>query len=326
MVAEAPVDDSEIVVQFRDRMGARRFRPTARSRNGVKGLVDMVEAVGRGGAKRPSEARGGTETLASVMALVHRLAVDQQGRETAGSRAIDRLHGHDEREVFLREMISAFRPPEVDAEIWLRWLAGGEEPFAPTRPAKPRMTQTNVRREIGRASNRVQSARSKVEEARRKLAEAEAEEAGCIEFESAVVSWALMERMAGLVAPLFAMGPAWTLMRVVGPHVDVDEMAEELTLEEEPKARKTLEDAVRAERVDLSKRFHRVLDLWAGDAGFESDMRRAMQGVMEQYEPREDEARAKGRKLRSPAEMAGSVRPDPAAPREQVLGVEEEAE
>jgi hypothetical protein len=254
------------------------------------------------------------------------MAVDPQGRESVGSRAVDRLQGHDEREVFLREMISAFRPPEVDPEIWIRWLSGGEEPFAPTRPVKPRMTQTNVRREIGRASNRVSSARAKVEEARRKLAEAEAEEASCAEFESAVVTWALMERMAGLVAPLFAMGPAWTLMRVVGPHVDVDEMAEELTLEDEPKARKTLEDTVRAERVELSRRFHRSLDLWAGDAHFEGDMRRAMLSVMEQYEPREEEARAKGRKVRSPAEMAGSVRADPAAPRQRVLGLDDGAD
>jgi hypothetical protein len=292
----------------------------------MKGLVDMVEAVGRGGAKRPSETRGGPEIIANVMALVHRMSVDLQGRETAGSRAIDRLQGHDEREAFLREMVLAFRPPEADPELWLRWLSGGEEPFSPRKPEKPRMAHANTRREITRASGRVSTARGKVEEARRRLAEAEAEEASCVEFESALVTWALMERITSLVTPVFAMGPAWTLMRIVGPHVDVDEMAEELMLEDEPKARKTLEDTVRGERLELSRRFHRVLDLWAGDAHFEGDMRRAMIAVMEQYEPREDEARAKGRKVRSPAEMASSVRADPAAPREAVLGMDDEAD
>ncbi len=282
----------------------------------------MSEIVGRGGAKRPSETRGGPEIIAAVMALVHRMAVDSEGRETVGSRAVDRLQGHDEREAFLREMVLGFRPPEADPEIWLRWLSGGEEPFAPRKPEKPRMAHANTKREINRASGRVSTARSKVEEARRRLAEAEAEEASCVEYESALVAWALMERITALVAPLFAMGPAWTLMRIVGPYVDVDEMSEELTLEDVPKARKALEETVRKERVELSRRIHRVLDLWSGDHHFEGDLRRAMMPVIDAYEAREEEARAKGRRVRSPAEMASSVRADPAAPRHGVLGIE----
>jgi hypothetical protein len=281
----------------------------------------MVEAAKRDGTKHSSETGDGAVILGKVIALIERLAVDSTGRETIGSRAVDRLQGHDEREAFLREMVMAFRPPEADPEIWLRWLSGGDEPFAAPKLAKPKFSQANTRRELTRASERLTAARKNIDKARVRLAAAEKEEAACREFESAIVSWALMERITALVAPIFAMGPGWTLMRVVGPHVEEDEMIEELIFDEGEKARSLLASRVRAERVALSKRLHGALDFWAGDREFEDDLRRAIVSVVEKYEPREEEARAKGRKVRSAADTRSSVRADPAAARREVLGL-----
>lgn len=284
----------------------------------------MVGPVEQGDAVSPSKATADTKITAKVLALVRKLAIDHAGRESEGMRAADRLQGHDERESFLREMVMSFQPPEADPELWLRWLSGGAEPFAPHVPQKPHMSQVSTKREIQRASKRVAAARAGVEKVERELAAAQSAVASCVEFESSLITWALMERITSLVSPIFAMGPAWTLMRVVSPHVYEAEMEEELVLEDDPRARVALEKTVKQERVDLSNTLHAALDLWAGDKEFEGDLRRSIEQVVKKHQGRECTARADGRKVRSQSDARRSVRPDLAATHHEVLGDPEE--
>jgi hypothetical protein len=284
----------------------------------------MNEVVSEGGAQRPSEAGGGSEILAKVLTLVAGIAMDSEGRKSDGMLALEGLQRAEDREVHLRRMVLAVRPPEVNPEIWLRWLSGGSEPFPKERAKKPAMGQQNSGKELTRRSGKVSSSERKVAAARAALEQAELELARDIEHESSIVSWALMASLSKLMAPMFAMGPAWTLMRVVGPYVEADEMEEELILEVSDEDRRRTAVTVRAQRVELSRRLHAALDLWAGDVHFEIELRAAITAVVERYEPRSEEARAKGRKVRSATEMASSVRPDPAAPRSQVLGIDDD--
>lgn len=191
----------------------------------------MVGPIEHGDAVRSTRVGAETEITAKVLALIHKLATNPAGSESAGMRAVDRLQGHVEREAFLREMVMNFRPPEADPELWLRWLSGGAEPFAPRVQKKPYISQANTKREVKRASTRVAAARTRIAKAERELAAAQSEAASSVEFESSLIAWALMEQITSLVMPIFAMGPAWTLMRAVGPSISDDEMEEEMILE-----------------------------------------------------------------------------------------------
>ena len=279
----------------------------------------MVEPIKQGDAVRSTGADAETEITAKVLALVQKLAVDPAGGGSAGMRAVENLRGHAEREAFLREMVMNFRPPEADPELWLRWLSGGAEPFAPRLPEKPHFSQANTKREIERASKRVAAARERIAKAERELATAQSAAASSLEFESSLIAWALMEQITSLVAPIFAMGPAWTLMRVVSPYVPDDQMRDELLLETHEPSRRRLEETVRQEYADMSKVLHAALDFWAGDKDFEADLRKAIKSVIKKYQSREADARADGRKVRSQNDAKNSVRPDSAAARHEVL-------
>lgn len=286
----------------------------------------MAEPIEDGDAVRSTGAVVEPEITARVLALVRKLASDPAGGGSAGMRAVDNLQGYAEREAYLREMVMNFRPPQADPELWLRWLSGGPEPFAPRVPEKPHVSQVNTKREIERASKRVTAARDRIAKAERELSAAQSVAASALEFESSLIAWALMEQITSLVTPVFAMGPAWTLMRVVSPHVPADEMENELILEDHEPSRKALEQKVREERVELSKKLHAALDFWAGDRKFEVDLRNAIKSVVDKHQPREAAARAKGRKLRSQNEAKNSVRPDSAAARHEILGRSEHLE
>lgn len=213
-----------------------------------------------------------------------------------------------------------FRPPEADPELWLRRLSGGPEPFAPRVPEKPQVSQVNTKREIERASKRITAARDRIAKAERELSAAQSVAASALEFESSLIAWALMEQITSLVTPVFAMGPAWTLMRVVSPHVPADEMEDESILEDHEPSRKVLEQKVREKRIELSKKLHAALDFRAGDKDFEVELRNAIKSVVDKHQPREAVARANGRNVRSQNEARNSVRPDSAATRHEILG------
>lgn len=284
----------------------------------------MAEPIEHGDAARSTGAEA--EITAKVLALVRKLAVDPSGGGSAGMRAVDNLQGRAEREAHLRGMVMNFRPPEADPELWLRWLSGGAEPFAPRVPEKPHFSQANTKRELERASKRAASARKRIEKAERELVAAKSAAASVVEFESSLIAWALMEQITSLVTPVFAMGPAWMLMRAVSPHVSADEMEDELILEDHEPSRQTLEEAVRQERAELSKMLYAALDFWAGDKDFELDLRKAIKSVVEKHQPREPTARDNNRKVRSQTEAKNSVRPDSAANRHEILGQSETPE
>ena len=259
--------------------------------------------------------------LAQVMDMVARIATDSDGEKSNGTRALDQLHKDADREAYLRDMVLEFRPREHDPELWLRWLAGGADPFSKKTIAKPAFGQQNSGRELTRTSKRIEAKKHKVEAARAALKAAEAELKRDIEYEAAIVTWAIMNTITSLVSPIFAMGPAWTLMRVVSAYIDPEEMDDALELETDPKIRAEMAKQFGEKRAAVSRQIHDALDLWSGDWKFENELRKAIVAVIKRYEPRADEARARGNKVRSKHEMERSVRPETAMPRRGVLGI-----
>lgn len=233
------------------------------------------------------------------------------------------LRRQETREEVLRSLLEGLCPDEVNPELWMVWFKGGKDPHFVSETARSRLHKPRVDRSTGKAlshsTKRIQSASKKVEAARRDLEEAERELAAEKAFDAAILQWAVSEHLVDIMSPMFAMGPAWTIMRAVSAYAPPELLEAETALAPDPKRRQAAQDAFLRERSESTERMLAVLDLWSGDADFESDIRAAVEDVVKRYEPRAKERAAKGVRDRSAAARRGSVRPETATERSEVL-------
>lgn len=90
-----------------------------------------------------------------------------------------------------------------------------------------------------------------------------------------------------LMQPMFAMVPAWTLMRVVSAHIDPSLHEIELSFIKDPKRREERARAIQTERQEDTEEPLDVLDHWGGDMDFEEDFREAISAVADKYASQE---------------------------------------
>lgn len=91
-----------------------------------------------------------------------------------------------------------------------------------------------------------------------------------------------------LFSPLFAMGPAWTLMRAISGHVP-DEIADEMTFMLQGKDKERGIAQLRETKQRESQGLFDALDFWSGNADFEMEVRAAVLRVVEEFGPRRSE-------------------------------------
>ena len=70
------------------------------------------------------------QIVAHIKALVACIAKDSDGKKSDGARALEYLRKDADREKYLRDLVLQICPSEHDPELWLRWLAGGADPFS----------------------------------------------------------------------------------------------------------------------------------------------------------------------------------------------------
>lgn len=280
----------------------------------------MFEQSDEGGAQRPSEQSvGGPAGAAALLRMVAEMALGQDGEVAPDTASILALRKHPSRELVLRQFVSALQPGEVNPELWLRWMAGGEEPFQAPKLKRVKGKELNSGRTLERSSSRVLAAESAVEKARRELAEREAEFERALAFDKAVVQYCVSEHLASIVAPIFAMGPGWVIMRILSAYVGPAELAEETMMAGTPKRVAEIEAEVRAERARASERALRILDQWSGDVEFERDLRAAIMGVVKAFEARDEDAVKRGLRRRSAKDIRTSVQPDATVTKGEIL-------
>lgn len=255
--------------------------------------TDVARVGNRASASKADDPQG-AEDFAAILAMVAARALDHRGGLDMDSVSLDMLRTQEDREEVLREFVTAMMPDRVNPVLWARWLQGGAAPFERSRLASPAPAGVAIGRAVQRqsksvarhvtgvrkAERQVETAQRHLEEARSKLAVAKSKDAAFIEY---VVS----EHLLSIMAPMFAMGPAWTVMRAVSGHVGADAMAEELALIKDPKRRSEREEAIRQKRQDGTERMLDVFDYWAGDIDFEYELREAIEGVTDRYGKRE---------------------------------------
>ncbi|WNO53173.1 hypothetical protein [Stakelama saccharophila] len=240
--------------------------------------------------------RSSPEISDRVLKYIEAVARNSTGHTAPATSALFDLHDAPEREEKLRELVDAIRPSDINPSIWLAWLDGGTEPFDGRRLGRPKITSdANSGRKLGRLSKRVKDTAASVSAAQRELAKAEAKveaaEAAHAEAKSmdaAVLEWAVSEHLLHRMSPVFAMGPAWTVMRVISAYMTPEMLDPDLKLLAGD--RKQMRAAeLREKRSKETQRILDVLDLWCGDVEFEFELREAIVKVVDDYHERERE-------------------------------------
>jgi hypothetical protein len=258
-------------------------------------MISMNEQAqnGNGALASDADAPQGEDGFAALFAMVSARVVDHLGRLDMDSVSMDMLRTQEGREKVLREFVLAMMPDRVNPALWVRWLQGQAAPFERaklTPPAPPGVSIGRAvdrqSRSIAKARTGVQNAHRAVEAAKRRLIEAENELAIARSKDAAFIEYLVGEHLLHLMAPMFAMGPAWTIMRVVSGHVDAVVMADALSQIRDKAQRPKREEVIRRERQEGSEKILDMLDYWAGDIEFEYELRDAIEKVATRYQSR----------------------------------------
>ncbi|MBN2973500.1 hypothetical protein ACFSC3_12980 [Sphingomonas floccifaciens] len=196
-------------------------------------------------------------------------------------------------------------PDEIDAGQWLDWIEGGAAPVAGKPMVDPSRGQKKSARGAWQSAVRLRAtAAQDVATARENLAIAEARHALCEQAVKeadahlrAAVCYRLLIDESRIMAGMFAMGPAFTLLRAISAYQRRDPVFE-ATLDEHGRA--WIEEQI-AKREDTARTIMEQLDFFAGDVKVEMKLHRAIQKVLaEAYadvEAERAEARAVGKPL-----------------------------
>lgn len=149
---------------------------------------------------------------------------------------LTRLSNKAAREELSMDLLASLAPEAADPELWLDWLEGGHSPSEQLTVKPFSEGEAGSGRKIKSALTHVQKAEEQVAGKRKQLERAVAEakrldeELRSAEANASLardqargaVTWALFRQVASSAATVFAMGPAWSLMRIVSGHLHED--------------------------------------------------------------------------------------------------------
>ena len=269
-------------------------------------------------ASSPQEADA-TEALKSIARHLNERAFTAAGELSPDARFQMAIRQAPDRRNLLEQLIVEICPNGVDAAAWSKWLRGGKSPF-PERPLKKVGLATEwPSATLLRTTPRVTKQEKKIERLREELEAEERHLAYLKAHDNAALHWLIVDQLIGIMAPAFAMGPAWTIMRALSAHLP-DEEAKHLTRHalDEHERQRAIEE-YRDLRKKETDAMLAVLDHFSGHPGFERALRAALQNVVKQFEPRRDEWTRSGRRPRSKSAMWETAHPEAQEDRGSVL-------
>lgn len=248
--------------------------------------------------------------VSAIIKMVAERTVKPDGSLVNPAAVVSALSDEDGRKELLRDFTLGIIPSEVNPLLWERWLQGGEAPFSKRNLTSPRVGSMGIKRGLERVSAGVVRARSTVSsaeegvaEAVEKLEHAKSELAMEEAMEAAFVEYLVTEHLVSLVEPIFALGPAWTLMRAASSHVDLVALEQEMILIKKPEQREAFIERRIADRKASAAEILASLDYWCGDADYETEVHDALLQIAKRYAGVE---RSDGR-VRGPGAFAKSV-------------------
>lgn len=258
------------------------------------------------------------KSLGEISRSLTYFSIDMEGKVTPSAEFQMDLRAFETRADLLHQLVNSVCPSQAYTGIWDGWLSGKGKPFDGPKLPKVGSAKENPAQTLHRASDRVAKARRKVDELEaddpieaKRLMHAEA-------IEKAALCWIITDHLLNIVKPIFAMGPAWTVMRAIS---SVRTRSEHL-MKSGPTASsrwKWLETEETEDRKKETRKMLHALDFWAGDPVFEIALRYAILDVVNRFEPLEEEARRDGRHPRPEERQKYSINPESATDAEAVL-------
>ncbi|URD60769.1 hypothetical protein M8312_13480 [Sphingomonas sp. KRR8] len=159
-----------------------------------------------------------------------------------------------------------------------------------------------------------------MDEARARLAQEEEYLTLLRAHDNAAVYFVVVNQLRSIMEPVFAMGPAWTVMRSMSAHLS-EEKAEEETALLFGKEKTAAIEKLRRQRVEETQKLLEVLDLGSGNSDFEADLRSALLKVVMNWDQKRERLTADGRRPRAKKDVAATVHPKSRTDGTEVLEV-----
>jgi len=287
-------------------------------------MSSMFEEEDAGGAERPSGvADESQQAVTKIVSHIVSTALDANGKLSPDAEFQIAVRDPEKRGEALEKLLAEVCPSGVMHEPWIGWLNGGQSPFKDKKlewvgpgHQRPSRTLTNW-------SRKVKNQGAKVEKLRRELALEEEQLEAFKSVEDAALHWHVADHLLDLLSPVFAMGPAWAIMRAIAPHLS-DELAHRMTLilEDDKDARADAIKELREKWKVQSNEAMEVLDFFAGNPEFEGELRGAILDVTYRFsedKQRRAEWQEKGGRRRSKEAIRTSINPEAKKDAEEII-------
>lgn len=193
--------------------------------------------------------------------------------------------------------------------MWREWLLGGKSPFGSRRLKKPVKHQHGAGKAIARSPKSFKPHRERAEKARAELAHTEEKLAYHEALDKSLMKVSVYDPLVKLLGPIFAMGPAWTIMRALSGHAS-DKLADDMTFFYDGKAKELGIRKYREEYAEETAKMLIGLDYFSGIEEFEDRLDEVIKGMVEEVHSRKDPVVTDGRKRRSVERIMTSVNPE----------------
>ena len=273
------------------------------------GSKTQEDEIGDGATSSEAIPSESAELAESILRMVATRVSSPLRAITMDVSSTDMLRDNEERDELLRDLVMKLIPDDVNPDVWDAWLTGGPAPF--DGPGIDRVTSRDrgLTRPVLRAGTKRRNAVARFKEAEAKLnaavknrdaAKAALEKS--VILDAALLEYVVTDHIVSLLQPIFAMGPAWIVMRAMSAHVPekVFTDATVMTAEEDIPAER---EKIAKDRAEQTEMMLGTLDLWGGDIDFEEELREAVSKVAARYSKRE----RSGRTPRSQNAMKKSI-------------------
>ncbi|AXK43789.1 hypothetical protein [Erythrobacter aureus] len=282
-------------------------------------MATRSEDVTDGGQNGPSgSVENENDAMLAAGRLLNEILIGKRGELTPEAQTLIDLRSDEGRMEILDQLVRELAPSDVSPAMWREWLSGGLSPFSSKGLKKPVRLNQGLGKTISRGPKSLKQHRDRVEKARAELAFAEETLAYHEAVDKSLMDLSVYDHLLKVLAPIFAMGPAWTVMRALSGHAP-DKYVEDMTALLDGKGKEKEAEKVRkdyaAETADLLV----GLDFFSGIAEFELRLRAAVKEVVEEFEERKDEVVTDGRRKRSQDRMMNSVNPEAVDGAEEVI-------
>lgn len=269
-----------------------------------------MSAMSKNQAREDSaQAQTGDDAITKIVDHIAKTAINANAELSSQAELQIELREAGARQDLLHDLVDSICPEKVNPKIWQDWLAGGKSPFGNGKLAKTGTAAEKPNLTMSRGTTRVRAQEKKIDRLKAELAAEESRLDYFEAIEKAALHWHVTDQLLSIIAPVFAMGPAWTVMRALSAHPP-EELVDEMTAFFDDEDKEVDAKKFRGEYAEETAKILVGLDLHSGIEEFEQRLRKAIKQVVEEFDDRKDLLAKDGRRKRSAERMKTSANPE----------------